>query len=91
MQGFGFLWSHSDRIYTYLYGKTVYIRRLKFTYGAYEYGYGEQLFIHTYIYEYDVGQPYIPGLFPCAFHLRLEKEPTLKIGISLVIFLVAAQ
>jgi len=40
MQGFGFLWSrrpveghfsttHSDRIYTYLYGKTVYIRIIR--------------------------------------------------------------
>ena len=72
------------RIYTeirYLYGNIytifpyiyvlygVYIRRLKFTYGVYEYGYGEDLFIHTfiytvriytaYIYLYGLGQPYI--------------------------------
>jgi len=31
-----------------LYG--VYIRRLKFTYGVYKYGCGENLFIHTFVY-----------------------------------------
>jgi hypothetical protein len=84
MQGFGFLWSrrpveghfsttHSDRIYTYLYKKTVlygvYVRRLKFTYGVNEYGYGEILFIHTYIYV-----PYIYGVY---IHIRFG--PTLPI------------
>ena len=50
--------THSDRIYICIYTEKsylnvlygVYVRRLKFTYGVYEYGYGENLFIHTYIY-----------------------------------------
>jgi len=59
---------YTEKPYIYvLYG--VYIRRTKFIYGVYEYGYGENLFIHTYIYGmyinmayiyiYGLGQPYI--------------------------------
>jgi hypothetical protein len=65
------LFDHFQTVYIRIYTKKpyiyvlygVYIRRLKFTYGVYEYGYGEILFIHTYIYgtyiyEYGLGQPY---------------------------------
>ena len=84
MQGFGFLWSrrpveghfsttHSDRIYTHLYGKIVYKRIIwriytlaKIHKRSYKYGYGENyLYIRiytvriytAYIYIYGLGQP----------------------------------
>jgi len=72
------------RIYTeirYLYGNIytifpyiyvlygVYIRRLKFTYGVYEYGYGENLFIHTYIY----------GTYLYGVYILIRFGPTLLI------------
>jgi len=61
------LFDHSFRPYIYvLYG--VYIRRLKFIYGVYEYGYGDILFIHTYIYG-----TYIYGVY---IHIRFG--PTLQ-------------
>ena len=60
------LFDHSFRPYIYvLYG--VYIRRLKFIYGVYEYGYGENLFIHTYIYGVYIHIRFGPTLCMCVY------------------------
>jgi hypothetical protein len=59
---------YTGKPYIYvLYG--VYIRRLKFTYGVYEYGYGENLFIHTYIY----------GTYLYGVYILIRFGPTLLI------------
>ena len=46
------------------------IRRLKFTYGVYEYGYREILFIHTYIY----------GTYIYGVYILIRFGPTLLIN-----------
>ena len=59
---------HTFRPYIYvLYG--VYIRRLKFTYSVYENGYGENLFIHTFIY----------GTYIYGVYILIRFGPTLGI------------
>ena len=64
---------YTEKPYIYvLYG--VYIRRLKFTYGVYEYGYGEILFIHTYIYG-----TYIYGTYIYGVYILIRFGPTLHI------------
>ena len=67
------LFDHSFRPYIYVLNG-VYIRRLKFIYGVYEYGYGENLFIHTYIYGTNIYGTYIYGVY---IHIRFG--PTLVI------------
>jgi hypothetical protein len=65
------LFDHSFRPYIYVLNG-VYIRRLKFIYGVYKYGYGENLFIHTYIYGTNIYGTYIYGVY---IHIRFG--PTL--------------
>ena len=73
---------YTKKLYIYvLYG--VYISRLKFTYGVYEYGYGENLFIHKYIYGtyiytayiyiYGLGQPCIYTVRPRSLLILRQK------------------
>jgi hypothetical protein len=61
---------YTENPYIYvLYG--VYLRRLQFTYGEYEYGYGENVFIQTYIYS-----TYIYGVY-----IFIRFGPTLSIWL----------